>query len=120
MTAPKGKITIERCRDCARAWVLPRTRCAACGGVAIATELASGGGQVFSATLVHRAPNEALRVLIPYRIGLVDLDEGPRLMAHLADDAPIGARVEGAMETIAGETVPVFGRSRHEKGRTVR
>lgn len=105
-------ITYEQCGDCRHNWVLPRMRCPRCGGVDIGGQTASGRGRVYSVTVVHRAPADAFRPLLPYRIGLVDLEEGPRLMAHLADDVPIGARVEGAMQPVAGENVPVFRQAR--------
>ena len=65
-------------------------------------------GTLWAATLVHRTPDPAFAPLVPFRAGLVTLEEGPRLMAHLSADAPIGARLRGAMEEVAGRPVPVF------------
>lgn len=106
--ASETGITIESCRDCGARWVLERERCPHCGSARLVRSEACGRGTVFAATLVHRAPDEAFRAIVPYRIGLVDLEEGPRVLAHLAGEAPIGTKVVGAVAEVAGHAVPVF------------
>lgn len=101
-------IMLESCGACGATWVLPRDLCPRCGADEIARRQASGRGAVFSVTEVTRAPDEAWRALVPYRIALIDLEEGPRLMAHLDGDAAIGDRVRGALEARADRPVPVF------------
>jgi len=103
----RSGIELQRCPDCAKVWAFPRRRCPACGAEPEGFE-ASGRATLFSATVVTRAPDETFRALVPYRIALADLEEGPRIMAHLADDAPIGAPLEGRVEEIAGRPVPLF------------
>lgn len=104
-------IMLEQCRSCGHHWVLARRRCPRCGAAEIELIPASGGGRVYAATLVHRAPDDAFAAIAPYRIALIDLDEGPRLMAHLDDEAPVGTWVTGRLETIAGRRIPVFARA---------
>ncbi|MGM0585644.1 MAG: Zn-ribbon domain-containing OB-fold protein [Pseudomonadota bacterium] len=101
-------IVIESCGGCGKVWYLPRDLCPHCGADRIERCEASGRGVVFSVTEVRRAPDEVWRALTPYRIALVDLEEGPRVMAHLDGEAGIGARVRGAVETRAERPVPVF------------
>lgn len=103
-----GRIMIGECGSCARRWGLPRSLCPHCASADLRSIAASGRGRLYSVTLVHRAPSEMFKPLLPYRIGLVDLEEGPRLMVHLENDGPIGACVCGRMEDVAGERVPVF------------
>lgn len=104
-----GAIALERCRRCGHVWVLGRQRCPRCGAQEIERYRAAGRGRVHATTLVHRAPDETFASIAPYRIGLVDLDEGPRLMAHLRGEVAIGSRVAGRIETVAGRDIPVFG-----------
>lgn len=104
---------LEQCRSCGHRWVLSRRRCPRCGAAEIERRPARAGGRVYAATLVHRAPDDAFAAISPYRIALIDLDEGPRLMAHLDDEAPIGARVTGQVATIAGRRIPVFVRAEY-------
>ena len=101
-------ILIERCGACAALWSLPRGRCPRCGSDRVAPHEAGGRATLWAATLVHRTPDPAFAPLVPFRAGLVTLEEGPRLVAHLSADAPIGARLRGAMEEVAGRPVPVF------------
>jgi uncharacterized OB-fold protein len=48
---------------------------------------------VYALTAVTRAPSEAFRALVPYTLVLVDLDEGPRVMAHGVPGLHIDQRV---------------------------
>ncbi|SFI19352.1 Zn-ribbon domain-containing OB-fold protein [Albimonas pacifica] len=100
-------IELQRCRACAKTWAFPRRRCPSCGGEPEAFR-ASGRATLFSATVVTRAPDETFRALVPYRIALADLEEGPRIMAHLSDEAEIGSPLRGRMERIAGRQIPLF------------
>ncbi len=100
-------IALQTCPAGDGPWALPRDRCPTCGA-AFETLQASGRGRLFASTLVTRAPDETFRALVPYRIGLVDLDEGPRLMAHIDGEPAIGAPLTGDMEERAGRLLPVF------------
>lgn len=101
-------IEIQSCPACAKTWYLPRQLCPGCGHATPETRPASGAGTVWSVTRVERAPDETFRAIAPYLIALVDLEEGPRVMAHLSAPAPIGAAVTGGIREIAGRPLPVF------------
>ncbi len=109
-------ITLEQCADCGAVWSLPRAFCPHCGSQAVRQIAASGRGRLFSSTLVHRAPTEDFKRLVPYWIALIELEEGPRLMAHLTGDAAIGDAVIGAIETVGERPMPVFRRAGNPKG----
>ena len=93
---------LQRCAACRTFIFYPRAICPSCGGSALHWEPVSGKGTLYSFTIVHRATVPDFRPDVPYVVALVDLDEGPRLMATLIDvsaDADpsqiqIGARVE--------------------------
>ncbi|WP_339951487.1 OB-fold domain-containing protein [uncultured Albimonas sp.] len=103
----RSGILLQRCPACEKTWAFPRERCPDCGGAPESFE-ASGRATLFSATVVTRAPDETFRALAPYRIALADLEEGPRIMAHLSAEAPIGAPLTGRVEEIAGRPIPLF------------
>lgn len=46
---------------------------------------------VRAVTEVSRAPSDEFRALAPYTLVIVQLDEGPRLMAHAASGVQIGS-----------------------------
>ncbi len=72
-----------RCRSCGHPMATPRPVCAACGGP---VEEARFGpvGTVYASTVVRIAVGERTP---PYALAYVDLDEGPRILAHVAGDA---------------------------------
>ena len=101
-------ILVACCGDCAAWWSLPRGRCPRCGSDRVRRREASGRATLWAASRVHRTPDPAFAPRVPFLVGLVTLEEGPRLMAHLSTDAPIGTRLAGAVEEVAGRPVPVF------------
>jgi uncharacterized OB-fold protein len=71
---------------------------------------AGGSGRIYSHTVVRHQTHPAFEV--PYTIVLVDMDEGPRIIAQFrgSDDAApeIGAAVHIEWETYGEQTLPVF------------
>jgi len=57
---------------------------------------------------VHRAPSDDFKALAPYRIVLVDLEEGVRVMGHADPGLAIGDRVRCTVRRIAGRPLPHF------------
>ena len=79
--------------------------------------VAAGDGTLVSWAVVHRAPLPALAASVPYVSAIVELAEGPWLMARLMVDDPsrlrVGDRVRVRFERSGdseeeGEVVPVF------------
>jgi uncharacterized OB-fold protein len=104
-------LRIVACNHCRHRWYLPRRACPRCGSADVFINPARGDGIVFSITCVMRAPNEALRAHVPYRLALVDLDEGVRVMTHAHDDVCIGDRVHLEFFDLSGRMVPRVARS---------
>ncbi|QHE84269.1 Zn-ribbon domain-containing OB-fold protein [Hydrogenophaga sp. BPS33] len=86
-------VRYQRCTVCGTAQTLARYACTGCGSASLAWHEATGRGTVVAVTVVARAPSDAFRALVPYTLVLVDLDEGPRLMAHAEPGVAIGTRV---------------------------
>jgi uncharacterized protein len=101
-------IAFQSCPACSHRWYFRRDFCARCGSGSPVDLQASGLGTIHAATLVTRAPSEALRAHAPYLIALVDADEGFRLMAHAAPQLGIGARVRCRFVSFAGTLIPFF------------
>ena len=101
-------ITYQRCGHCAHVWYFRREFCPSCGKASPPRQQSTGTGVLHALTRVFRAPSEALRVHAPYSIGLVDLDEGVRVMAHVRDDARIGDRVRAEFVTFGDRRIPSF------------
>lgn len=104
----RGVLRYQCCTACGAAQTLARYACTRCGGTALIWRDAAGTGTVYSATVVMRAPSDAFRALVPYTLVLVDLDEGPRLMAHAEAGVRIGDRVRAAFFHHAGTPLARF------------
>lgn len=110
-TAGTSGIAYQHCPACSSNWAFRRTFCPRCGAADPESRQASGNGTVYAATTVTRAPTEDFRALAPYVIVLVDLEEGPRVMAHGTHGLAIGERVHASFFEVAGHVLPRFERA---------
>ena len=111
--AHQRELKLPRCESCAKFHFYPRSACPHCGSTALAWQAVSGKGEVYSYTVVHRAPSKGFAEQVPYMVAVVALDEGPHLMTRLiqvqAEAVYIGLRVQVEFEKQDVETtLPVF------------
>lgn len=109
----QGIFALPRCQACGRFHFYPKPSCPYCRSPLIAWVPASGRGDVYSFSVVHRAPTAAFEDEVPYAIAIVRTDEGPHLMSKIvriaASDVRIGLRVRVRLKVVAGETaLPAF------------
>ena len=104
----EGRFVIQKCASCGTCIHYPRALCTDCGSDELETVEASGGGTVYSTSVVRRRPERGG----DYNIALVDLDEGPRLMSRVEGPAPeevtIGMRVKARIDTVGDAPLLVF------------
>ena len=112
--AKAGKLMLQRCRDCGATWFLSRRLCASCWSDRVEPLEASGRGQVHSFTVIHRAPSAAFAGQVPYVVALIDLAEGPRMLANIvgaeARGVSIGEAVRVVFEQRGDGALPQFER----------
>lgn len=111
--ARERRLVIRRCSACTRLHFMPRHLCPHCWSDQLEWVDAKGTGSVHSYTVIHRASDPAFAPLVPYALALVELDEGPRMMANIvgadALDVKIGDRVQVTFEDRGGGAlVPQF------------
>lgn len=108
----RRSLELQHCTACRKPRFPPSLLCPACHSPGAEWLPCSGGGRVYSFTIVRRAPGSAWRERVPYVIVLIDLAEGVRLMANIlgpdALDVAIGAPVEVDFEARGPLTVPQF------------
>jgi uncharacterized OB-fold protein len=105
-------LVFQQCGACAEVWYFARNFCPHCGARDPQTRACEGAGRVYAITTVTRAPSAELRALAPYRIALVDFDEGFRAMTHADEDVAIGDAVRLRFAAFGALTVPLCGRER--------
>jgi uncharacterized OB-fold protein len=106
-TAARGsRLVVQRCPDCGYLRWPPGPVCPEC--------LRPGGdwaeitpaGVLYSYTTYHRSLSAALKADVPYSVGLVELDDGPRMYGRLLDqpdELAVGSRVGGVFEPVTDE-----------------
>jgi uncharacterized OB-fold protein len=77
------RLVLPHCGACDQSFFYPRILCPRCGSRDIYWVGASGRGTVYSFCVVHHSSVPGLADAVPFVTGLVDLEEGPRVMAYL-------------------------------------
>lgn len=110
--AAHGVLMMPHCPVC-RTWAAPAiNRCPHCLG-GMEWRPVSGRGNVFNWAVVHHVPHPGFADEVPYLIGTVELDEGPKMLTRLAGLQPksarVGLRVRASFTKWPnGEWLPVF------------
>jgi uncharacterized OB-fold protein len=92
----RGELSVPYCQNCSKPHFPPRVFCPHCWSDDLAFKTVSGLGSVYSFTVVRANPPVEFESQLPFVIGIVDLDEGVRLMTNVLGDpeaVKIGSRV---------------------------
>lgn len=85
------------CPACGHLAFPPRDICIKCGDDSPQPRRLIGRGRIYSFTVLHQGP-DSFDGSVPYAVGLIDLEEGPRITAMLTDVSPddiaIGMQVQ--------------------------
>jgi uncharacterized OB-fold protein len=111
--AADRRLAMQRCEACSYVRWPPEPVCPECltpGGRWL--EL-SGRGSLWSVAVYEHPFHPSLRASVPYACALVELDEGPRMIARVVDvdpaDVPVGMRVVAVFRALEGGlVVPCF------------
>jgi uncharacterized protein len=92
----RHELRIPKCQSCGTLIFPPLPRCATCGGFDMGYVVASGRGRLYSFAVVRQPKVPGFRY--PLSVGLIELDEGPRIVTDLVgvtpDQLTIGMRLE--------------------------
>jgi uncharacterized OB-fold protein/acyl dehydratase len=107
----QGKLLIQKCSDCGVLRHPPRPMCGKCQSTRWEAVESSGKGTVYSYTVMHHPPIPGYD--FPCPVGLIDLEEGTRVVANIAgcsvDDVHVGMRVECRFQDVDEEMkLPFF------------
>ena len=92
-----------RCSRCNLTYCPPRADCPACGGSELEWVELSGRGTLLTYTVVEVAPSAFSRQA-PFVVGIVQLKDGPRVMAQIEDvpEAKEGLRLQAVFSAGIG------------------
>lgn len=107
----RRELRYQRCTECAVVIFPARSHCSHCAGVDLEWLVSAGAGTLHTCTTTREHSHPYFKARAPYTIGLIDLDEGFRMLAELSPDgeqlAP-GARVHVTWEQHDQLCIPVF------------
>jgi NAD(P)-dependent dehydrogenase (short-subunit alcohol dehydrogenase family) len=102
--AALGRFELQQCRDCGTVQYPPREACQKCLSTLLDWRPQPTGGELLAQTVLHHSNDLFFRERLPWRLGLVKLDCGPMLVAHLHADAIHRVRVRAMLDR-AGQAV---------------
>ncbi len=76
----EGKLEGTRCKKCDKVYFPPKADCADCNSSEVEWLEFSGNGTLQTYTIINAAPT-GFEEQVPYTIGVIDLEEGGRLLA---------------------------------------
>ncbi len=106
-----GRLVAQYCPKCDCFQHYPKPVCGGCWTGELEWRELAGTGTVYTFSVVHRGPTKEFSDT-PYAVGLIDLDEGVRMVAGIS--APdltqlrIGDRVRVKAESSDGMLIPNF------------
>jgi len=107
--AALGRFELQQCRDCGAVQYPPRETCGNCLSTQLLWKKQSGRGELLAATVLHHSNDLFFRERLPWRLGLIKLESGPTVVAHLhgaVPAAPAPVRVAARLDR-AGQAVLV-------------
>jgi uncharacterized OB-fold protein len=95
---------VQRCEQCATFRYIPKDICPTCFSDQATWSPISGRGEIYTYTIVRRAPTPAYQEDVPYVIAHVTMEEGFRMAGRLIGAYPDSVRI-GMSVCIAYEDV---------------
>jgi uncharacterized protein len=100
-------VTVQRCDNCGAFRYVPKEICNRCHSTDATWTPIAGTGEVYTYTVVRRAPTPAYQAEAPYAIVHVAMDEGFRMIGSMRVDDPesvaIGQQVRVTYEDATPE-----------------
>jgi NAD(P)-dependent dehydrogenase (short-subunit alcohol dehydrogenase family)/uncharacterized OB-fold protein len=102
--AALGRFELQQCRECATVQYPPREACQKCLSILLDWKAQPPGGELLAQTVLHHSNDLFFRERLPWRLGLVKLDCGPTVVAHLHESVAQRVRVRAMLDR-AGQAV---------------
>src|ERR1700756_4035497 len=108
--AAEGRFMLQRCQACGAFAYLAREACPACLSAGLAFVDAPRRRTLLAETTARVPSDVYFRERAPWRIGLVKMDCGPTIVAHLHTDCIEGAPVRMSFQLDKSGQAVAFGR----------
>ncbi len=91
--AAEGRFALQVCSECEYVTYPPRETCPKCWCMDLEWRDIAAGGKLIAETTLRTSVNNYFRERMPWRIGTVQLDAGPTVLAHIHGDVKAFERV---------------------------
>src|SRR5262249_25116450 len=102
--AAMGRFELQQCKDCGTVQYPPREACQQCLSTRVFWKEQQNAGELLARTTLHHSNDLFFRERLPWHLGLVKLDCGPTVVAHLHDSVEKRVRVRAMLDR-AGQAV---------------
>ncbi|MEO0997289.1 MAG: SDR family NAD(P)-dependent oxidoreductase [Pseudomonadota bacterium] len=93
VAAAEGVLKLQQCGDCGHVIYPPREICQKCWSMDLSWQAIDESGKLIAATTLRTGIDTHFRERMPWRIGTVELEAGPIVLAHVHGDVAEYARV---------------------------
>ena len=102
--AAEGRFELQVCQECGTLQYPPREACQKCLSARLKWRPQDGAGTLMSDSRLHHSNDLFFRERLPWRLGLVKLDCGPTVVAHLHESVEKKVKVRAMLDR-AGQAV---------------
>ena len=99
VAAAEGLLKLQECCECKHITYPPREICPKCWSLKLIWQPIATGGKLITETTLRTSINTHFRERMPWRIGTVQLDAGPCVLAHIHGDVEEYAQVRIILRT---------------------
>jgi uncharacterized protein len=99
-------VQVQRCDNCGKYLYIPKDLCNNCYSEQLTWTPINGHGEIYTYTVVRRAPTPAYAEDAPYTLVHVTMDEGFRMIAKLNGVAPEDVRIGMPVRITYEEVTP--------------
>ena len=104
----KHKLLVQHCDDCKKIVCYPATFCPHCWSENLSWSESSGKGKLYSFSVLMSNVSEAFEPDLPYVVGVVDLEEGARLLSNIVDCKPEDVHCDMDVEVVFRDVTEEF------------
>ena len=97
---------MPRCKTCSNLFFYPREVCPTCLSSDLEWVPVSGNGKLYSYTVVHQPGIPSFQEDSPYIFAMVQLDEGPRMVANLVECPVEEAKMDMPVTVVFDDVTP--------------
>ncbi len=102
--AALGRFELQQCKGCGAVQYPPRESCQRCLSISLLWREQAPGGDLLAQTVLHHSNDLFFRERLPWKLGMVKLDCGPTVVAHLHDSVKQRVSVRAMLDR-AGQAV---------------